>query len=158
MMRTGDLQVAFAGLAGVNDEDLDLVDFFQDVEDLERDWYKKTGIYPLHGIIAVHNRVLTADPTLARRIYDAFVRARDNYWKRVLTGEARRKDDLRYAELAKIVGDPLPYGLEENRPAFDALIRYARTQKLIKAAPTSAQVFFDPRLNQTWSPSAAGRS
>jgi 4,5-dihydroxyphthalate decarboxylase len=146
MMRAGELEVAFAGLAGVGSgDDLDLVEFFDHAEELEKDWYRRTGIYPIHGVIAVRNDVLAADPDLAARIFAAFTRARDNYWARVQSGAAKSKEDLRYLQQAQIVGDPLPYGLEENYRSLEALIRFARHQKLIDRSPAVNEAFPDPR-------------
>lgn len=147
MMRSGDLEVAFAGLAGVgNADDLDLVEFFENAAELDADLYRRTGIYPIHGVIAVRNDVLERHPELAMRLFDAFTRARDNYWARVKAGEATGKEDLRYLKLSEIVGDPLPYGLEENLRTLEALIRFAHRQKLISRAWAVQEAFFDPRL------------
>ena len=146
MMRAGELEVAFAGLAGVKgDESLQLVEFFDDGEELEKDWFARTGIYPIHGVIAARNDVLQQYPELALNIFDAFCRARDNYWTRVSSGESDSPEDRRYRKLAAIVGNPLPYGLEENHRSFEALIRFAKDQKLLKQAPAIRQAFPDPR-------------
>lgn len=146
MMRAGELEVAFAGLAGVKgDASLQLVEFFDNATELEKDWYGRTGIYPIHGVIAVRNDVLQKYPDLAGNIFDAFCRARDNYWSRVISGAAGNAEDKRYLKLADIVGDPLPYGLEENYRSFEALIRYARMQKLLGQVPDVRDAFPDPR-------------
>ncbi len=146
MMRAGDLEVGFAGLAGVGSgEDLDLVEFFEDAAERDADLYRRTRIYPIHGVIAVRNDVLASEPDLAKRIFDAFTRARDNYWSRVTSGLEKSKEDLRYLKLAKVVGDPLPYGLEENLPSLEALIRFAYRQKLLARAPAVTEAFLDPR-------------
>jgi 4,5-dihydroxyphthalate decarboxylase len=146
MMRSGKLEVGFAGLAGVGaGDDLDLVEFFENAAELDADYYRRTGIYPIHGVIAVRNDVLTANPDLALNIFDAFTRARDNYWSRVKSGTAKGKEDLRYLKLAATVGDPLPYGLEENLPSLEALIRFAHRQKLLAQAPSVDDAFVDPR-------------
>lgn len=146
MMRSGELEVAFAGLAGVKgDESLQLVEFFDDAESLEKDWYARTRIYPIHGVIAVRNDVLQKYPELAGKLFDAFCLARDNYWSRVLSGESENAEDKRYLKLAEIVGDPLPYGLEENLQSFEALIRFAHSQKLLKHSPAVDHAFPDPR-------------
>jgi 4,5-dihydroxyphthalate decarboxylase len=145
MMRAGDLEVGFAGLAGVGSgEDLDLVEFFENATELDADLYRRTGIYPIHGVIAVRNDVLDKHPELAKSLFDAFLRARDNYWSRVKSGTAKGKEDLRYLKLAEVVGDPLPYGLEENLRTLEALIRFAHQQKLIAHAPAVDAAFFDP--------------
>jgi 4,5-dihydroxyphthalate decarboxylase len=146
MMRAGELEVAFAGLAGVGSgQDLDLVEFFDDADQRDEDLYGRTGIYPIHGVIVIRNDVLRANPELARNMFDAFTRARDKYWGRVTSGAAKDKEDLRYLKLAQVVGDPLPYGLEENYRSFEALIRFANHQKLIARAPAVGDAFPDPR-------------
>lgn len=146
MMRAGEVEVGFAGLAGVGSgEDLDLVEFFDNARERDIDLFRRTGIYPIHGVIAMRNDLLKADPDLAGRIFDAFTRARDNYWSRVTAGEAQGKEDMRYLKLAETVGDPLPYGLEENYPSLEALIRFAHQQKLLKQAPPVGEAFLDPR-------------
>lgn len=149
MMRSGELEVGFAGLAGVGAaDDLDLVEFFENAKELDADLFRRTGIYPIHGVIAVRNDVLAANPELAPALFAAFKRARDNYWERVTSGLAKGKEDLRYLKLAEVVGDPLPYGLEENLPTLEALIRFAHRQKLIQRAPAVTEAFFDPRIKQ----------
>jgi 4,5-dihydroxyphthalate decarboxylase len=146
MMRNGDLEVGFAGLAGVGSgADLDLVEFFDNAAERDADLYRRTRIYPIHGVIAVRDDVLKANPELARNIFDSFTQARDNYWARVKSGVATGKEDLRYLKLSKVVGDPLPYGLEENFPSLEALIRFAHRQKLLASAPAITDAFFDPR-------------
>lgn len=157
MMRAGELEVAFAGLAGVKgDESLGLVDFFEYAGELEKDWYARTGIYPIHGVIAVRDDVLARYPELAANIFTAFTRARDNYWSRVTSGEANGPEDKRYSKLAEIVGDPLPYGLEENYKSLEALIRFAKDQRLLSHAPAVESVFPDPRENRSATAAAKG--
>ena len=47
-------------------------------------------------------------------------------------GGADRHDDRQILEnQALIGGDPLPFGLEANRPTFQALIDYAYSQQII---------------------------
>jgi 4,5-dihydroxyphthalate decarboxylase len=145
MMRSGELQVAFTGLAGIGSgDDLDLVEFFEGADGLEADWYRRTGIYPLHGVIVVRDEVLRDHPHLASHLCEAFTRARDNYWARVTSGAAKDKEDMRYVKLAQVVGHPLPYGLEANRRSFEALIRYAVAQGLVRSPLLIEDAFHEP--------------
>jgi 4,5-dihydroxyphthalate decarboxylase len=138
--------VAFAGLAGIGSgDDLELVEFFEDADKRDADFYRRTGIYPIHGVIAVRNDVLAADSSLARRIFEAFTRARDQYWARVQSGASQTSEDLRYLKQAKVVGDPLPYGLQENYRSLAALVRFAKDQHLLARAPAVEDAFPDPR-------------
>ncbi len=146
MMKSGEIEVGFAGLAGVGDgSGLDLVEFFDNAAERDADYYRRTKIYPIHGVIALRNDVLRDNPDLAKHIFDAFLTARDNYWARVQSGASASKEDLRYVKQAKVVGHPLPYGLEENLQSLEALIRFAHNQKLLKHAPAVTDAFFDPR-------------
>ncbi|MDR5825986.1 ABC transporter substrate-binding protein [Caballeronia sp. LZ043] len=146
MLRAGEIDAAFAGLAGAGNEAGELVDIVPDAKARERDWFLKTGIYPLHGVIVVRNDVLERHPLLASALFDAFSAAKENYLARVRSGAAADAEDKRYLALAELVGDPLPYGLEENARSFEALVRYAHRQKLIPALLRLDTVVHDPRV------------
>lgn len=147
MLVAGEIEAAFGGLAGVG-ADLDdrLVNLVEGTAMKEADWYRRTGIYPLHGVIVVRNEVLARDPGLPRRLFAAFVAAKENYLARVRNGAADGAEDRRYLRLAELVGDPLPYGLAQNEKTFEALVRYAYTQRLIPERVQIASVFLDPTV------------
>ncbi|WP_250482020.1 ABC transporter substrate-binding protein [Caballeronia sp. NCTM5] len=145
MLRDGELDAAFAGLAGAGDDAGELVDVVPDAKARERDWYRRTGIYPLHGVIVVRNGVLERYPSLARALFEAFSLAKESYLARVRSGSAAEAEDKRYLALAELVGDPLPYGLDENAQSFEALVRYAYRQKLIPELPSLESIVHDPR-------------
>jgi 4,5-dihydroxyphthalate decarboxylase len=147
LMRRGELEAAFGGLAGAGNElDDELVEIVEDADDRERDWFRRTGIYPLHGMIVVRNDVLERHPGLALALFDAFTQAKQNYLERIRSGEAAGAEDIRYRDLAQWVGDPLPYGFDENRQSLAALVRYAHRQRLIPHEPPLQTVFLDPRV------------
>jgi 4,5-dihydroxyphthalate decarboxylase len=145
-MREGRLAAGMAGLAGLGDDPgVDLVDVVEDAAEREADFFRRTGVYPIHGVVAVKNSVLEQYPDFGARVFEAFSTAKANYWTRVQRGDLRGPDDLRYLKLAELVGDPLPYGLEENRASFEALVRYARRLNLIGDIPPIERLFPDPR-------------
>jgi 4,5-dihydroxyphthalate decarboxylase len=146
LMEAGGIDAAFEGLAGIGGADSDdLVELIDDAAAREAEWFERTGIYPLHGVIAVRNDVIRDHPDIGRRLFDAFGEAKRNYWSRVESGQSAEKEDARYRKLARLVGDPLPYGLDENRATFEALVRYAHGQKLVAKAPRIEALFPDPR-------------
>ena len=63
----------------------------------------------------------------------------------MVDGNLSGPEDRRYLKLAEIVGDPLPYGFAENAKSFEALVRYARDQKLVGGLPPTETLFLDPR-------------
>lgn len=147
LLASGELQVAFAGLAGAgNDAGIDLVDLLPDAQERGADWYRRTGVYPLHGVIVLRNDVIAADPGLPTRLYAAFAQAKQNYLARLHAGTGLDAEDRRYLALAQVIGgDPLPYGLEDNAASFEALVRYAHQQGLVPSQPPIASLFIDPR-------------
>ena len=156
MIKRGELAAGFDGNAGIGRagaptggwsqvESQGYPDLFPNAEDLEADWYKRTGVYPMHGTIVVKDSVLAEHPWVARSLYDAFDRAKQDWLKRLASGEADTAVDKRYRALTKIVGaDPLPYGMELNMPTIRALEDTAFKQQLVPKRMTIDELFVDP--------------
>lgn len=159
MMAAGEIQAGFTSRAGIGrkgapkagweaagEEVDDYNDLFENVAEIEAEWYRKTGIYPMHGCIVVRGELLAAHPWLAGVLLDAFSAAKQIWLTRLRSNEEGGADEKKYRGLAKLVGDdPLPYGLEENRASIDALITYAWQQKLIPSPVKASSMFLDPR-------------
>jgi len=151
MMQSGEIQAGFAANAGIGrsgapgggwrtEDTSAFPDMFQDPAMLEADWYRRTGIYPMHATIVVKDSVLREHPWVAKSLYDAFAKAKAE-WLQTLDDST----DDKYARLRNIVGpDPLPYGMAANLPSINALQRIAHAQKLIPDIMPMAHVFFDP--------------
>ncbi|MGE0652407.1 MAG: hypothetical protein AB7P12_11740 [Alphaproteobacteria bacterium] len=104
----------------------------------------KAGYYaPVHVMI-LSRELDEADPSLARRIYDAFIRAKQIARDDVLSDRAGfaiawLRDAVR-AEEARF-GDLWPYGIAANRKAIDALIRYNIADSAIRTALPLERIF-----------------
>jgi 4,5-dihydroxyphthalate decarboxylase len=156
MIATGEIQAGFDANAGIGREGPPAEDWGTKVK-LERpelhelipnaaaeeaQWFKRTGIFPVHGTLVVKDAVLDANPDFARHLFDAFVEAKEAYLVRLRSGDLTSKKDKELIEAMKIVGDdPLPYGLEQNRPTLEALIDYAYQQKLIPRRSSVEELF-----------------
>src|SRR5580658_7582645 len=93
MMAAGELQAAFSGPAGIGragpptgawetggqTKTEVYPELIADVEKTEADWFRRTGIYPIHGLVVVRSEVLWKHPFVARALYDAFVGAKAPY-------------------------------------------------------------------------------
>ena len=138
----GDLAGGFAGAAGIGaPEGVAMRDLFPDPEPLEFDWFRKTGIYPIHGVIVVRTDVLAANPDLPGKLFKAFTEAKDIYMKGVMSGDDASGEAKRYKRLSEVVGDPLPYGYEANRASLEALVLYARQQRFVPQSTTAETEF-----------------
>ncbi|MBF9033040.1 PhnD/SsuA/transferrin family substrate-binding protein [Rhodobacterales bacterium HKCCE2091] len=109
----------------------DLRELIPDAAAVEAEWYAKTGIYPMHSTLVVKEDALAANPDLGQQLFDLFSAAKDDYVATLANGAAP-EGSAKHRKMAEVVGgDPLPYGLEANRPTIEALITYAHQQKLV---------------------------
>jgi 4,5-dihydroxyphthalate decarboxylase len=157
MMAAGELDAAFTDNAGIGRAGppregwvageasaAEYVELFPDARERETEWFRRTGIYPVHGLIVVKDDLVARAPALAAALYAAFHEAKEQYRGALARGAAASERDDHYRRLADIVGDPLPYGLSANRPAIEALMAYCRQQGLLKRAHAAAGLFLDP--------------
>src|ERR1700761_1160397 len=157
LMASGDIQAGFTGPAGVGrsgppignwdmnaptgGEAGTYPELIDNVEDVEADWFRRTRIYPIHGLIVVKDEVLKAYPRLARALMDAFVAAKQPYLADLRAGKGDKPEDKRYQKFLSLMDDPLPYGITANRASIEALVTYALQQELIPSRPNLDEVF-----------------
>jgi 4,5-dihydroxyphthalate decarboxylase len=157
MMASGEIQAGFAGPAGVGRAGPPIAGWDQttpftatggtypeliaDVEQVEADWFRRTGIYPMHGLIVVKDEHLKNYPWLARALMDAFVAAKEPYLERLNLDTSDSIDDKRYRRFLSLMSDPLPYGISANQASIEALVSYALQQELIPSRPPLDEVF-----------------
>jgi 4,5-dihydroxyphthalate decarboxylase len=158
MMAAGALQAGFTGPAGIGRAGAPTANWeaggqtpaqnypelIPDVANVEADWFRRTGIYPIHGTIVVKTDVLAKNSQVGRALFDAFTKAKAPYLDRLKRGDGTTPEDIRYRSFLPLMGDPLPYGIKANRASIDALMTYALQQKLIPERMPLEQVFFDP--------------
>ncbi len=111
---------------------------FPNAAELEAEWYQRTKIFPIHGIIVIKDSILAEHPWVAKELLRAFQASKEVHLKRIAENGPSTGDDRHILENQDLIGggDPLPFGLEANRPTFQALIDYAYDQKII---PTRVQ-------------------
>jgi 4,5-dihydroxyphthalate decarboxylase len=158
MIASGELDAGFSGNAGIGREGPPvegwgdkpqrekpvLHDLMPNAASEAEAHYKRTGIYPVHSTLVVKDELLNAHPDLAKNLYDAFLKAKQDYVAQLQSGAVSDKKDKELIDLSRVVGDdPLPYGLEANRPTIEALIEYAYQQKLIPRRMAAEDVFLD---------------
>jgi 4,5-dihydroxyphthalate decarboxylase len=110
---------------------------FEDFGAVERDYYARTGIFPIMHVVAVRRTLIEKHPWVARSLVKAF-------------DESLRiaYDDLRYRSALKVMLPWLQehvattvevlgegwwdYGLEKSRKALETFARYQHEQHLVK--------------------------
>jgi 4,5-dihydroxyphthalate decarboxylase len=159
MMAKGEISAGFAGNAGLGRAGkptegwdaqkippADYPDLFPNAKALEAAWYKKTGIYPMHGTVVVKDSVLKTHPWVAQSLFKAYSVAKAEWLADLASGNAVAATDQKYRDLMSIVGsDPLPYGIAPNKATIEALERYAFKQRLTLRRMTIPELFVDPQ-------------
>jgi 4,5-dihydroxyphthalate decarboxylase len=157
MMKAGEIQAGFSGPAGVGRAGPPISgwdkagaaaadtypELIADVEKVEADWFRKSGIYPIHGLIVVKDEHIERHPWLARSLMNAFVEAKKPYLEQLKQGRGDSPEDKRYRNFLPLMSDPLPYGIAANRASIEALVTYSLQQELIPSRPQLNQVFVD---------------
>lgn len=155
MMADGELVAGFSGNAGIGRTgspaggwktvEANYPELFPNAAELEADWFRRTGIYPMHGTIVVKDSVLKEHPWVARSIHDAFSRAKAEWLDKLNQNGPSNGTEKKYAGLREIVGtDPLPYGIEPNLATILALERTAFNQGLTPRRMSLDELFIDP--------------
>jgi 4,5-dihydroxyphthalate decarboxylase len=119
---------------------------FPNYRELERDYYRRTRIFPIMHLIALRRDVYERNPWIASNLYQAFVRSKDCALSKMRVTGAQTsllpwvQSDL--DEIEEIFsGDPWPYGIELNRATLQAKIDYLFQQGLIEAPLIADDLF-----------------
>lgn len=122
---------------------------FPDYEPIEREYYRRTGIFPIMHTVVVRKELLARHPGLAPAIYQGFCEAKDAATKRYQTGQIFNNMDVMFPwfshlieEDRRLLGeDWWPYGVQANRRAVDTFLRYHFEQGLSRRRLTCEDIF-----------------
>jgi 4,5-dihydroxyphthalate decarboxylase len=106
---------------------------FPDYPEVEADYYRRTGHFPIMHLVAIRRHVYERDRSIARRLYDAFVEAKRRAYAGLREGVYLTTSlplQIAYAEesRAKFGDDPFPYGTAANRHTLGTVARYVHEQ------------------------------
>src|SRR4249920_850425 len=114
----------------------DIARLFPNYREVEKDYYRRTRIFPIMHLIVIRRDVHESHPFVAQSLYDALCDSRDR-----ALALMKERGALRYmlpwlpADMDEIDdvfgGDPWPYGVEANRPTLEALVQYMVEQHFI---------------------------
>jgi 4,5-dihydroxyphthalate decarboxylase len=124
----------------------DIVRLFPDFREVEKAYYKRTGIFPIMHLIAIKRDVYEANPFIAKSLYRAFCES-----KQAALVRMRNFSALRYMlpwmtdeidELDEVFGDdPWTYGLEANRKTIETAMSFMVQQGIIPAPVPVEKLF-----------------
>ncbi len=103
---------------------------------------RQRAFYPINHLVVVKDEVLQKHPEVASAVFDAFTEAKQRYVTRLRDGDVSTANDRMYARVLDTTGaDPLPYGIEPNRPMLEVLMEFAFAQRILTRPVDIDQVF-----------------
>lgn len=129
-----------------NEGDPRVLRLFPDFRAVERDYFKRTGIYPIMHVLAIRRDVAADHPWLARAVFDAYSQAKSIAYETkdkltwatdMLPWYSQELEDTR----ALMGRNFYPYGIEPNRKTLETLFRYSHNQGLASRVLTIEETF-----------------
>ncbi|MFG1929348.1 ABC transporter substrate-binding protein [Mycobacterium sp. NPDC048908] len=124
---------------GVDVEHPDVAPLIDDPQDAAIRALRDRSFYPINHLVVVKDSVLQRYPEVARAVFDAFTEAKNRYVAQLRSGAAT---DRVLSRVLEITGaDPLPYGVDENRPMLEQLMEYALDQRILTRSVDIDEMF-----------------
>lgn len=127
---------------------------FPDYETVERDYYRRTGIFPPMHVVAVRKE-LVSRRGLVEALFRAFTKAKDLAEEKYREGAAKQHwfvitpwfSEL-FEKNRRLLGeDWWPYGVRANRTAIDTFLRYHQEQGLSRGLLRCEDIFVPTLLD-----------
>ena len=127
---------------------------FPNHKSVEREYYQRTGIFPIMHTVVVRKDLLAEHAGLAQSIYQAFCAAKNAAVEKYEHGLIFNSmgtmfpwfSDLVEEDRQALGHDWWPYGIGANRKALDAYLRYHFEQGLSKRQMTCEDIFMPELL------------
>ena len=169
LLLAGEIDASFTGAAGVGrtgapttgwetastaaapprvEDSPDIKPILPDTGSVESDRYKRSGVYPIHGVLVVKDSLLASDPWIAVELFNAFKTAKETYLSQLKASGPSSPTDENTIRRQGIVGDdPFPYGIERNRSSLETMVQCAYDQKLTPRRFSVEEVFASNTLS-----------
>jgi len=124
----------------------DVVRLYPDYLEMEKEYYRRTKVWPIMHIIAMKKQILDQHPWAARNLFNAFQESKRRSLERLLDPAISRYPVPwlpTYArQMQEIFGDDLfPYGIEENRPTWEQMALYTHQQGIAHRRFAPEEIF-----------------
>lgn len=127
------------------DKDTRVTRLFPNYRDLEMDYYKRTGIFPIMHTTAIKQEIVDKYPWVPINLMQAFQESKQAAYRRMANPRIVPLAWFRYflEEQEEVLGpDPWVYGLGKvNKMALETLMQYSREQGLLGRNMTLDELF-----------------
>ena len=122
---------------------------YPDYPVVEREYYQRTGIFPIMHTVVIRRDLLKEHPELAKTIYQSFCEAKDAAVKKYEHGRIFNNMEMMFPWFShltttdrEVLGeDWWPYGIAANRKAIEAVLRYHHEQGITKRLFKIEEIF-----------------
>lgn len=118
---------------------------FKNPMEVEKEYFKRTGIFPIMHTVAIRKKLLETHPWLAVSLYKAFDQAqrlsREGIHAPAVLFQLAWLQMYWEEEQALLGENPWEAGAERNRKTVETLCRYLVEQGIIRAAPPFERLF-----------------
>jgi len=119
----------------------------------ERDYYSRTGIFPIMHAVAVRNDIIDKHPWLPEAVFNAYAQAKQVRYDEMQMGWVLGTLPWYGQELEEtraVMGENFwPYGIEDNLKTLNALFQYSHEQGLAKKRLSVEELFHPSTLHFT---------
>jgi 4,5-dihydroxyphthalate decarboxylase len=126
---------------------------FEDPRAVERDYFARTGLFPIMHAVAIRNDLIDANPWLPEAVCNAYSQAKQRRYEAMRMGwvmETLPWFGQEFDETRKLMGDNFwPYGIEANKTSLNALFQYSHEQGLARRRLTIEELFHPSTLEFT---------
>lgn len=127
---------------------------FVDCEAVEKDYFRRTGLFPIMHVIVVRKAIYEAHPWITQNLYKAFCQAKELCTAQIYDTNVLRTSQLwslfEYEETTELMGqDFWPYGFEANRHPLETFHSYLLEQGMIKE-PLDLESLYAPNTREAF--------
>lgn len=155
MLRTGEIDALYTARmpSSFKDGDGKVVRLFPNYVEVEKKYYKDTGLFPIMHTVAIRREVYEENRWIAQALFKAF-RESQAYTYQDLSETAALKTMLPWSNahveeaVEEMGADFWPYGLEKNRDCLATFLRYHNEQGLSKRRVEPEELFAPETLEE----------
>jgi 4,5-dihydroxyphthalate decarboxylase len=148
-----DAVISLRPLAAAQADNSKVAPLFADAVAAEMAWFRASKHFPIMHAVGVRRTLLSADPALGRKLFDAFLSAKQIAVAEMEITQAQKITlpwpHQALAEARAVFGaDHWPYGMAANRLVLENQLRWSRLDGL-QARPMTLEELFDPGCADT---------
>ncbi len=124
---------------------------FPDVRAAEKDYFKKTGLFPIMHVVAIRADLIQANPWLPKAVFEMYSEAKQQAYADLETTTSLKITlpwvTQEFEVTRKLMGKNYwPYGIEANRKELELVMRYTHEQGLVKRRLKFEELFHPSTL------------